>query len=101
MYERELTLDELLDEPMIRKVMIADGYSAEDIRLLMRQATARSSKDSHHQRSSRGARTARLGPGPFPDDVMPISAFGLVMPSGASTGRALRFEKQSHGGKLP
>ena len=44
MYERELTLDELLNEPVIRKVMIADGYSAEDIRLLMRQATARSAR---------------------------------------------------------
>ena len=61
MYERELTLDELLNEPMIRKVMIADGYSAEDIRLLMRQATARSNEDSYHRRSPQGARTARRG----------------------------------------
>ena len=44
MYERELTLDELLNEPVIRKVMIADGYSAEDIRLLIRQANARSNE---------------------------------------------------------
>jgi hypothetical protein len=61
MYKRELTLDELLNEPIIRKVMIADGYSAEDIRLLMRQANARSTEDGYHQRSSQGARTARLG----------------------------------------
>ena len=50
MYERGPTLDELLNEPMIRKVMIADGYSANDIRLLMRQATARGfrfKKQSH------------------------------------------------------
>ena len=40
MHQREPTLDELLNEPMIRKVMAADGYSAEDIRLLLRQANA-------------------------------------------------------------
>ena len=61
MYERELTLDELLNEPVIRKVMIADGYSAEDIRLLIRQANARSNEDGYHQGSSQGSRTARLG----------------------------------------
>jgi hypothetical protein len=61
MYERELTLDELLNEPIIREVMIADGYNAEDIRLLMRQATARSNEEGYHQRSSQGAQTARLG----------------------------------------
>ena len=33
MHKREPTLDELLNEPIIRKVMAADGYSAEDIRL--------------------------------------------------------------------
>ncbi len=55
MYEREPTLDELLNEPMIRKVMIADGYSAKDIRLLMRQATARGfrfEKQSHGDKLS-------------------------------------------------
>ena len=41
----EPTLDELLNEPVIRKVMAADGYCAEDIRLLMRQANARASAD--------------------------------------------------------
>lgn len=38
---REPMLDELLEEPIIRKVMLADGYSADDIRLLIRQAGAR------------------------------------------------------------
>ena len=61
MHEREPTLDELLNEPMIRKVMIADGYSAEDIRLLLRQANARATEDGYPQRSSQDARTARLG----------------------------------------
>ena len=34
MDKREPTLDELLNEPIIREMMAADGYSAEDIRLL-------------------------------------------------------------------
>lgn len=38
---REPMLDELLEEPIIRKVMLADGYSADDIRLLVTQAGAR------------------------------------------------------------
>lgn len=40
-YEREPTLDEILNEPIIRKVMAIDGYSSDDIRCLMRQARAR------------------------------------------------------------
>lgn len=43
----EPKLDELLAEPIIRKVMLADGYSAEDIRLLLRQAGDRSRYVSH------------------------------------------------------
>lgn len=39
---REPMLDDLLEEPIIRKMMVADGHSAEDIRLLMREAGARS-----------------------------------------------------------
>jgi hypothetical protein len=39
--EREPTLNDLLNEPIIRQVMAVDGYSADDIRLLMRQARAR------------------------------------------------------------
>ena len=41
MHLPEPTLDELLNEPMIRKVMAADRYSADDIRLLLREASAR------------------------------------------------------------
>ncbi len=82
MYERELTLDELLNEPVIRKVMIADGYSAEDIRLLIRQAQRpierrRLSPGFFSRLTNCPARTCT----PSPNDVMPISAFGLAMPS--------------------
>lgn len=39
--ERELTLDDLLNDPIIRKVMAVDGFTADDIRDLMRRAGAR------------------------------------------------------------
>jgi hypothetical protein len=39
--EREPTLDEILNESIVRKVMAVDGYSSDDIRHLMRQARAR------------------------------------------------------------
>jgi hypothetical protein len=38
---REATLDDLLSEPIMRKVMARDGFSADDIRHLVRQARAR------------------------------------------------------------
>jgi hypothetical protein len=56
----EPTLDDLLNEPIIRKAMVADGYCAEDIRLLIRQAYARANADGN-QRSFPVARTARQG----------------------------------------
>ncbi len=40
-HKREPTLDEILNEPIIRKVMKSDGYTPDDVRLLMRQASAR------------------------------------------------------------
>jgi hypothetical protein len=40
-HEREPTLDELLNEPIIVKVMKRDGYTPDDIRLLVRQARTR------------------------------------------------------------
>lgn len=43
MLKREPTLDDLLNDPVIRKVMKADGHSAEDILSLMHQARARMS----------------------------------------------------------
>ena len=62
MHQREPTLDELLNEPMIREVMAADGYSADDIRLLLRQANTRADTGDYRQpRSATGARIARLG----------------------------------------
>ncbi|WP_159589762.1 hypothetical protein [Chelativorans xinjiangense] len=39
--EGEPTLDDLLSEPIIRKVMAVDGYTPDDIRTLMRRAGAR------------------------------------------------------------
>ena len=60
MHEREPTLDELLNEPMIRKVMVADGYSAEDVRLLMGSAKARSNaKGFRYLMGSAGAHGLR------------------------------------------
>jgi hypothetical protein len=44
---REATLDELLSEPIIRKVMARDGFSADDIRHLVRQAHARAIGVAH------------------------------------------------------
>ncbi|WP_164894017.1 MULTISPECIES: hypothetical protein [unclassified Mesorhizobium] len=41
-YEREPTLDEILNEPIISKIMTVDGYSSDDIRYLMHQARATS-----------------------------------------------------------
>jgi hypothetical protein len=37
-YEREPTLDEILNEPIIRKIMAVDGHTGDDIRHLMRLA---------------------------------------------------------------
>lgn len=51
---REPMLDELLEEPIIRKVMLADGYSAEDIRLLISQAGARAGYPSTAPRDFKG-----------------------------------------------
>ncbi|WP_269930108.1 hypothetical protein [Aminobacter sp. HY435] len=39
----ELTLEELLREPMILTLMERDGYTADDIRLLARQVTTAAS----------------------------------------------------------
>jgi hypothetical protein len=44
MHQREPTLDDLLGETIIRQVMVADGYEPDDIRLLMRQASARANR---------------------------------------------------------
>jgi hypothetical protein len=43
---REPMLDELLEEPIIRKVMLADGCSADEIRLLIKQARVRAAHPS-------------------------------------------------------
>jgi len=60
MHEREPTLDELLNEPMIRKVMVDDGYSADDVRLLMGLAMARANaKGVRYPSPSAGARGLR------------------------------------------
>jgi hypothetical protein len=67
MHQREPTLDELLNEPIIRKVMAADGYNAEDVRVLMRQANARANAGNYRQpRPATGARIAPLGYTPIP-----------------------------------
>lgn len=40
-FDREPTLDDLLSEPIVRKVMKADGYTPDDIRRLLHRAGAR------------------------------------------------------------
>ncbi|TIM79228.1 MAG: hypothetical protein E5Y58_01590 [Mesorhizobium sp.] len=45
-HEREPTLDEILNEPIIRNVMAVDGYTAEHIRYLMRQVAGAQMKPS-------------------------------------------------------
>lgn len=42
---REPTLDEILNEPIIRKVMKRDGYTPDDVRLLMRQASVKANRN--------------------------------------------------------
>ena len=41
MGQRDATLEELLRDPLVRLVMASDGYDADDVRLLVRQAHAR------------------------------------------------------------
>ena len=41
MDQREATLDDLLSEPIILKVMARDGVRAEDVRRIVQQADAR------------------------------------------------------------
>ena len=52
MHLPEPTLDELLNEPMIRDVMAADHYSADDVRLLLWEASARSNTGDYWKRSA-------------------------------------------------
>jgi hypothetical protein len=44
-HRREPTLDEILNEPIIRKVMKSDGYTPDDIRLLMWQASVKANRN--------------------------------------------------------
>ena len=52
MTEREATLDELLNEPIIRKVMASDGVRAADVRWLVQQASIRTFRKGSRQSSS-------------------------------------------------
>jgi hypothetical protein len=52
MTEREATLDELLSEPIVRKVMASDGVHAADVRRLVQQASLRTSRKRSRQSSS-------------------------------------------------
>ena len=80
MNKREPTLDELLNEPMIRKVMAADGYSAEDIRLLMRQANARADAGGYQPRHATGARMHGSDTRPFPRGNLAHTSLRLSHP---------------------
>ena len=52
-HQREATLDELLSEPIILKVMARDGVRAEDVRRLVQQASARTIRPRYRDPSSR------------------------------------------------
>ena len=54
MTEREATLDELLSEPIIRKVMASDGVRAADVRRLVQQASIRTFRQRSRQSISVG-----------------------------------------------
>ena len=49
MTEREATLDELLSEPIIRKVMASDGVRAADVRRLVQLASIRTFRKRSRQ----------------------------------------------------
>ena len=49
MTEREATLDELLSELIIRKVMASDGVRAADVRQLVQQASIRTFRKGSRQ----------------------------------------------------
>jgi hypothetical protein len=51
--QREVTLDDLLSEPIIRKVMARDGVRAEDIRRLVQQASVRKTPIGYRHLNSR------------------------------------------------
>ena len=53
MDQREATLDDLLSEPIIRKVMASDGVRASYIRRLMRQAKVRKTHAQNDPRCER------------------------------------------------
>jgi hypothetical protein len=54
--QREATLDELLSEPIILKVMARDGVRAEDIRHLVQQANFRSRYRNFYAKGFAGRR---------------------------------------------
>jgi hypothetical protein len=68
--QREATLDELLSEPIILKVMARDGVRAEDVRRLVQQASARTIRTRYRDLSSRAkisaGRTENARPGAAP-----------------------------------
>lgn len=60
----ELTLEELLRDPMIITLMERDGYTADDIRLLARQVTTASSVRRSPLRSQPAYRVSQQWCGP-------------------------------------
>ncbi|WP_157015386.1 hypothetical protein [Mesorhizobium xinjiangense] len=49
MIHSETTLDELLNEPIIRKVMARDGVRTNDIRALMNEISGRARHATHNE----------------------------------------------------
>lgn len=50
MLNRELSLEDLLNDPVINLIMARDGFFHEDVRYLMRQAAARAAGGRHQSR---------------------------------------------------
>ena len=62
MTEREATLDELLSEPIIRKVMASDGVRAADVRRLVQLASIRTFRKRSRQSISVAKATVTFEP---------------------------------------
>jgi hypothetical protein len=82
MTEREATLDELLSEPIIRKVMANDGVRAADVRRLVQQASERPGREVGSR-----VRLRKLQPAfDFPHAAGPAAFGGCGREDGAESG---------------
>jgi hypothetical protein len=59
--QRELSLEDLLVDPIVRLVMARDGFAPEDIRHLLRNVAARTADKPPRQAQSGAPRVVRHG----------------------------------------